>query len=429
MKISKRILLFAVVAMLAVFTVGCSFSFSTAKIEDAIMTNSIDDKGMPGEEVVSYTTDATVLYTSAKIRNAPDHTQIKIVWTYVTGDQMIDTVMLDSGTLSDNYISSNLELTTQLPTGDYKVEYYIDEREEPDAVVKFVVIPGQEAVKEEPATEAETAYLEDAHMTSYMDPGGTPADSITTVAPTGTWYVSAILRNTQPDTVIHFIWYDTNGNLIDQFDLDPNGETDIYISGSLELSTIAPEGQYSVELYVNDAATPGATVNFTVAAVSAEDAASVADFAYFSQTEGGFSIEYPSDWQAVDMKENYAAGFYPMDYITEGQEDINSVFVVVVKGGASGYTLDTALQSWIDETENGNLENYTYIDEGTDTVNGNGVAVFAYGWAKDGLNLYTMDYLVIKGDDLYVITFTATDQTFDTLYPFVERMVLTFQTI
>ena len=59
-KMRKRILLIAVAALLAIFTVGCSFSVSTAKIQDAIMTNTVDADGKPGEEVVSFPADAAV---------------------------------------------------------------------------------------------------------------------------------------------------------------------------------------------------------------------------------------------------------------------------------------------------------------------------------------------------------------------------------
>lgn len=254
MRTRKSLLLILAAVTLAVFTVGCSFNFSTAKIEDAIMTDSIDAEGKPGEEVVSYPADALTLYVSAKLRNAPDNTQIRIVWTYVSGDQLIDEVVLDSGDISDRYIYSDLSPTATLPEGNYQVEFFIDEREEPDATVKFVVVA--------PAG----AYLEDAHMTSNMDENGIPVDTIDTLGATGTWYVSAVLRNTQPDTIIYYVWYDTEGNVIDSYSLDPAGATDVYIAGSLEITNTAPEGEYVVEIYINDASAPSASVSFTVTA-------------------------------------------------------------------------------------------------------------------------------------------------------------------
>jgi len=256
----KSFSLMLVAAALTVFAIGCSFNFSTAKIDDAIMTLNIDADGVPGDEVVSFPADASILYTSAKLYNAPDHTSVRIVWTYVTGDEMIDEVTLDSGTISNRYLYSYVEPQGLIPQGDYKVEYYIEDRDEPDAIVKFVILPAADTTVES----MEGAYLEDAHMTSNFDASGIPVDSISTVASTGTWYVSAILRNTQPDTLLKYVWYDTNGNIVDSYTLDPQGATDVYVFGSFELAGVAPSGQYRIEIYINDATVPSAAVDFIV---------------------------------------------------------------------------------------------------------------------------------------------------------------------
>ena len=254
----KSFFLMLVVATLTVFVLGCSFSVSTAKIEDALMTTSIDANGMPGEQVVSYTSDAPMLYTSAKLLNAPDNTSIRIVWTYLTGDQLMNEITLDSGDISDRYIFSSYEPAAALPEGNYQVEFFVEDRDEPDATVMFIVIAG------EPMVAANVAYLEDTHMTSNIDASGVPVDTISTVASTGTWYVSTILRNTQPDTLLKYVWYDTNGNIIDSYSLDPQGAIDVYVFGSLELASVAPSGQYRIEIYINDAAVPAAAVDFFV---------------------------------------------------------------------------------------------------------------------------------------------------------------------
>jgi len=305
MKPRKRILLMAVAAALAVFTVGCSFSVSTAKIEDAIMTNSIDENGMPGEEVFSYTPDVPAIYTSAKILNAPDNTQIRIVWTYVTGSQKIDEVTLDSGTIANRYISSHIEPYALLPEGDYQVEFFVNDRSAPDATVKFVVTAGE--------------------------------------------------------------------------------------SG------------------------PGAS-----------DTADLAGYEPYSQAEGGFSVLYPADWILADMKEDNAAMFYPEEYVIDEQDEVNAVIVAALKGNAEGYTLETALQTWIEETEAEGLSGYRHVDQAIDTINGTDIASYVYGWTRDGYALYTVDAIAVRGDNLYLLTLTATQETFDTLYPQFEQMVLSF---
>ena len=424
MKTGKQVLRITIAAAMSIFLLGCSFNVTTAKVEDAIMTTSIDENGTPGEEVVSYPADATTLYASAKIRNAPDNTKIRIVWNYITGDQKMDEITLDSGDISDRYIYSSFEPTSLLPEGDYAVSFYIEDRTEPDATVKFVVVAAEEKSTQ---TATDGAYLEEVHMTSYIDDNGYPSDMITTVAPTGTWYVSAILRNTQPDTMIRFVWYDSTNTMIDSYTFDPKGATDIYISGSLEITSIAPEGNYAVEIYVDDATKPAATVEFTVSDMTQSSAAQSADYKLFSQPESGFSIQYPSDWLSVGVKESNAAVFYPADYAIDGQSEINALVVLSMAGSAKGYTLDTMLQSWKDEIEKSKLDKYQFVDQTTTTVNGNDVAVYAYSWARDGYDLNSMTFLFMAGNDLYVITFTGTTSDFSTLYPYVEQMVRSFK--
>ena len=107
-------------------------------------------------------------------------------------------------------------------------------------------------------------YLEELHMASFMKADGTPAKYITTVATTGSWYATAILRNTQADTKIRFVWYDSLGYVIDKYTLDPKGATDVYIFGTLKLNSAAPEGEYWVELYIDDATQPAGTIKFSV---------------------------------------------------------------------------------------------------------------------------------------------------------------------
>ena len=425
MKTAKQILRITMAAALSIFLLGCSFNVTTAKVEDAIMTNSIDENGVPGEEVVSYPADTETLYASAKIRNAPDNTKIRIVWTYVTGNQKMDEITLDSGTISDRYIYSSYAPTALLPEGDYQVEYFVEDRTEPDATTKFVVV----AAAEKTSANTDGAYIEDAHMTSYMDDMGVPADSISVVPSTGIWYVSAILRNTQADTMIRYIWYDTAGTQIDSYNFDPQGATDVYISGTLELTSVAPDGQYRVEIYIDDASAPAATVTFNVGDSAAASDAASAEYAQYSQKEGGFSIAYPSDWNLSEMKDSKAASFYPTDYMVDGYSDANTVVVVALPGTAKGYTLESALESWISSTEDDGLANYKLVQSGVDNANGNDVAIYAYSWQDAGYDLNTIDFLMINGDDLYLITFTGTNADFNTLYPYVEQMVLSFQVL
>lgn len=422
MKSNKRFAIIAAILALAMFATACSFSASTANIQDAIMTNTIDSEGKPGEEVVSFPADAAMLYVSAKLRNAPDNTQVKFSWTYVTGNQLIDEITVDSGNISDRYIYSNLEPTALLPEGDYMVQIYIDERKEPDATVKFVVV-GAEAK----STATDGAYLEDSHMTSAIDAESKPVDTITTVPTEGTWYVSSVLRNTQPDTIVHYTWYDTNGNVVDTYDLNPEGATDVYIFGSFALASTAPEGTYRVEITLDDATTPAATVDFEASNTAVNAPVDTTDYTLYSQSAGGFSFEYPSNWMYGEQLDNMSVLVYPDAYSIQGQDDLNTVYVYADKGQVGSYTIDTLLQAWVDEIGAKGIENYQYIAQSVDTINGKEIASYSYSSTRGDYKLYTVDALLINGSDFYVLELVTTQDSYSALYPMFEHMAISFE--
>ncbi|MEN6594298.1 MAG: hypothetical protein ABFC31_05020 [Clostridiaceae bacterium] len=403
MKNTKRVLCLLAAFLFALSAASCSFT--TAKVDSLAVTD------ISGNKVDAYTTADQTFYAQGSVSSAPDRTKITIVWTYVTTNQIVDQTEYYTEESSE-VIPATLETSTSFPAGDYKVEFFVEDKEEPDATAAFTV------------TQV-LASIEDAHMTSFMDEGGVPTDTITTVEPTGTWYVSAILRNTQPDTNVRFVWLDTTNGVIDEYTFDPEGKSDVYVGGTLALSQVAPEGTYHVEIYLDDKTTPEATVEFEVKNLNPEDAAAAsADYSVYTQTEGGFTISYPTDWLDVGIPESLAAGFYPTEYEITGQDEVNAVLVVKVPD--VGYTIDEALEEWIAETVAEENENYVNLDSTVDTVNGRDMAMFAYSWTRDGYSLYTFDFLVVNGADLYVITFTATEEALPTLYPYVEQMVLSF---
>jgi hypothetical protein len=264
-------------------------------------------------------------------------------------------------------------------------------------------------------------------MTSAIDAESKPVDTITTVPTEGTWYVSSILRNTQPDTIVHYTWYDSNGNIVDTYDLNPEGATDVYIFGSFELASTAPEGTYRVEITLNDATTPAATVEFDASNKVVNNAVATAGFTLYSQEAGGYSFEYPSDWLLQEFPNDKAAWVYPDAYSIKGQDDLNTVYVFKDAGSADGYTIDTLLQAWVDETNGQGIENYQYIAQSVDNINGKDIASFSYSWTRGEYKLYTVDALLLNGSDFYVLEFTVTQDNYETLYPLFEHMAISFE--
>lgn len=149
-------------------------------------------------------------------------------------------------------------------------------------------------------------------------------------------------------------------------------------------------------------------------------------FTTYAQTEGGFSIQYPETWTMLESKENFAVLLKPTEYAVADEEKINAVVVVALKGYAQDATIEEVQQTWNDQMAVAGYENYSSVSTTIDTVNGLDMAINEYSWSYADGDLYTMDFLVLNGADLYVISFTATEDALERLFPYVQQMVLSF---
>ncbi len=132
----KRAAVYASVLMLFLLTwlmMGASCSFSSANVKNALMTTAVDENNQPVDSVTEFDVGATA-YLSAELHNAPDDTTITFAW-YYEGEEL-DSVSIDNQGLSDTMLSSNIVVPME---GSYTVEVYIDDREDPDQTVEFIV--------------------------------------------------------------------------------------------------------------------------------------------------------------------------------------------------------------------------------------------------------------------------------------------------
>jgi len=116
--------------------------WSSARVENAVMTPAVDESGRPVQSVSSYSPDTPELFAAADLRHAPEGTRVRFLWTYLPENYQIATVELtvDKGQ-SDAPIFCRL--TNQgrpWPEGEYQVEIYVDDRTEPDSVIRFSVV-------------------------------------------------------------------------------------------------------------------------------------------------------------------------------------------------------------------------------------------------------------------------------------------------
>jgi hypothetical protein len=123
MKKSFVSMIFVCTAIL-MFTVGCSFSFSTANFNEVFMAR---DAGGELEQVESYAQDEIFLCV-ADLANAPDDTVVTAAWYAVDAQDvepnfLIDQVDITSGS---NQLFFDLSNDSFWPVGTYRVDLSIN---------------------------------------------------------------------------------------------------------------------------------------------------------------------------------------------------------------------------------------------------------------------------------------------------------------
>lgn len=126
MIVSKWFRLVSFVLVLVLASVACEFSASTANIANAHMALDENDT----QSVSSYAPDAPAFYCYFDLKNAPDDTVVKGVWTLISADgydpnQEIDSVEMTGG--DDTYYFSLGGSTDPWPVGQYKIDLYLND--------------------------------------------------------------------------------------------------------------------------------------------------------------------------------------------------------------------------------------------------------------------------------------------------------------
>lgn len=124
------------IMMVSVLLMGASCSATSANVSNAVMTTGVDDSSLPIDEVTSFPVNTDV-YVAAELHNAPDDTDITFIW-YLE-DQVVDSVTINNGDVSDAPLWGILPAELVTAPGNYAVEIYIDDREDPDTVTEFTV--------------------------------------------------------------------------------------------------------------------------------------------------------------------------------------------------------------------------------------------------------------------------------------------------
>jgi hypothetical protein len=113
------------ITVLAIVSLACSFSTTTANIKDAYLTT--DEAGT--QKTTVYSQDA-VFYCIVQLANAPADTNLKAVWTAVDAKDTEPNFKIDdvSVTTGDAPVTFSLPNNSLWPIGKYKVELFINDK-------------------------------------------------------------------------------------------------------------------------------------------------------------------------------------------------------------------------------------------------------------------------------------------------------------
>ncbi len=123
MKTHHSLVIFALALLLAA-SLACGGSFSTANIANAWTTANPDD-----ESSTTVFAQDQVFYCIVELKNAPDDTQVKAVWTAVDVEGYDPNTYLDETVLTggDNTLTFQISNNSLWPVGRYKVDLYLND--------------------------------------------------------------------------------------------------------------------------------------------------------------------------------------------------------------------------------------------------------------------------------------------------------------
>ena len=123
-------------AFMMVALSACSFSASTANISNAKMATHQNGK----HPTKVFSPDQT-FYCVADLNNAPKDTKVKAVWTAVKVQGAKPNTQIDEASTKSGsgQLQFNLTNNGSWPTGDYKVDLYLNNAKKPTKTLTFKV--------------------------------------------------------------------------------------------------------------------------------------------------------------------------------------------------------------------------------------------------------------------------------------------------
>ena len=137
MRVRKPFLFLPVCAAFLVLALSaCSFSASSANISSAEMARDQDGK----QPTKTFSPDEP-FYCIVELSNAPNDTEVRAVWTAVKAEGADPNMRIDEAksTSGSGQLQFNLSNEGPWPTGEYKVDLYLNDATEPTKTLTFEV--------------------------------------------------------------------------------------------------------------------------------------------------------------------------------------------------------------------------------------------------------------------------------------------------
>lgn len=170
---SKRMFQMSMVLAALMFSIlACSFSFSTAKVENARLAKDKD-----GAQTTTQFSPEDTFYLIGNMSNAPDDTKLKAVWTAVKAEGAADNSVIKEVEAAGGSGDFWFELTQESgvwPRGQYKVDLYMND--ELNQTLSFEVVGPDPTPTPEPVV-LETAAVEPVATEVPVAPAGQVAVS------------------------------------------------------------------------------------------------------------------------------------------------------------------------------------------------------------------------------------------------------------
>lgn len=148
----------------------------------------------------------------------------------------------------------------------------------------------------------------------------------------------------------------------------------------------------------------------------------IAKFEKYTNTEKGYSLEYPSDWKKSDVPQLDFVLFAP----TENNERAHASLNVVSEKVGMEINLE---QFFNESTKNlaSALKEVKIEKTGSAKLNGIEAKWVQYTHVLQGMTFRVLQYFIVSSETIYLITFSASEEDFDKYRKDAEHIASTFK--